>query len=245
MDKTSMIFGTRAVMEAIRSGREIEKIYVQSGLNNDLIKEMVTLAKEKGVPYTFTPQQKLNSLSSKNHQGVICVLAAIQYQSVDDLIHRAFSDGRDPFFLVLDRITDVRNFGAIARTAEGAGLDGIIIAEKGNAPISADAIKTSSGALNHLPVARSSELKKTFQQLKESGIKIIACTEKATKSLYQADFNGPVAIVVGSEEDGITPELLRIADQQVRIPMKGKVDSLNVSVSAAVAVYEAIRQKEK
>jgi 23S rRNA (guanosine2251-2'-O)-methyltransferase len=245
MDKTSMIFGTRAVMEAIHSGREIEKIYVQSGLNNDLIKEMITLAKEKKVPYTFTPQQKLNSLSSKNHQGVICMLAEIQYQSVDDLIHRAFSDGRDPLFLVLDRITDVRNFGAIARTAECGGLDGIIIAEKGNAPISSDAVKTSSGALNHLPVARSENLRQTFHQLRESGVRIVACTEKASQSIYEADFSGPAAIIVGSEEDGITPELLRLSDQQVKIPMKGKVESLNVSVSAGIAIYEAIRQRLK
>lgn len=238
-----MIFGTRAVIEAIRSGREIEKIYVQAGLSNDLIKEMITVAKEKNVPYTFTPQQKLNHLSSRNHQGVICVLAAISYSTVDDLIHRAFSDGRDPFFLVLDRITDVRNFGAIARTAECAGLDGIIIPDKGNAPISADAIKTSSGALHHLPVARTEELKKTFAQLKESGVRIVACTEKATKSIFTEDLTGPIALVVGSEEDGITPDLLRQADSRVMIPMKGKVGSLNVSVSAGVAVYEAIRQR--
>lgn len=238
-----MIFGTRAVIEAIRSGSEIEKIYVQAGLNNDLIKELIAAAKEKNVPYTFTPQQKLNHLSSRNHQGVICVLAAISYSTVDDLIHRAFSEGRDPFFLVLDRITDVRNFGAIARTAECAGLDGIIIPEKGNAPISADAIKTSSGALHHLPVGRTEELKKTFSQLKENGIRIIACSEKASKSIFSEDLTGPIALVVGSEEDGITPDLLRKADSQVMIPMKGKVGSLNVSVTAGIAVYEAIRQR--
>lgn len=238
-----MIFGTRAVIEAIRSGREIEKIYVQSGLNNDLIKELITVARERKVPYTFTPQQKLNHLSSRNHQGVICVLAAISYSSVDDLIHKAFSEGRDPLFLVLDRITDVRNFGAIARTAECAGLDGIIVPEKGNAPISADAIKTSSGALHHLPVGRSEDLRKTFAQLKESGVRIVACTEKATKSIYSEDLSGPVALVVGSEEDGISAELLRLADAHVMIPMKGKVGSLNVSVSAGIAIYEAIRQR--
>ena len=238
-----MIFGTRAVIEAIRSGREIEKIYVQTGLTNDLIKEMITAAKERKVPYTFTPQQKLNHLSSKNHQGVICVLAEISYSSVDDLVHSVFANGRDPFFLILDRITDVRNFGAIARTAECGGLDGIIIPDKGNAPISADAVKTSSGALNHLPVARTEELKKTFSQLKESGIRIIACTEKASKSIFDEILTGPLALVVGSEEDGITPELLRMADAQVMIPMKGKVGSLNVSVSAGVAIYEAIRQR--
>jgi 23S rRNA (guanosine2251-2'-O)-methyltransferase len=245
MEKTSMIFGTRAVIEAIRSGREIEKIYVQSGLTNDLIKEMITAAKERKVPYTFTPQQKLNHLSSKNHQGVICVLAAISYSSVDDLVHGVFAGGRDPFFLILDRITDVRNFGAIARTAECGGLDGIIIPDKGNAPISADAVKTSSGALNHLPVARTEELKNTLRQLRDSGIRIIACTEKATKSIFDENLTGPLALVLGSEEDGITPDLLRMADAQVMIPMKGKVGSLNVSVSAGVAIYEAIRQRLK
>lgn len=245
MEKTSMIFGTRAVIEAIRSGREIEKVFVQAGLNNDLIKELIQAAKEKQVPYTFTPQQKLNHLSGKNHQGVVCMLAVIPFASLENLIANAFAEGRDPFILVLDRITDVRNFGAIARTAECAGLDGIVVSDKGNAPISADAIKTSSGALHHLPVVRSADMKKTFQHLKESGVTIIACTEKATMPLFKAKLDCPVALVVGSEEDGILPELLRLADHQVKIPMKGKVESLNVSVSAAVAIYETVRQKMK
>jgi 23S rRNA (guanosine2251-2'-O)-methyltransferase len=243
MSKTQMIFGTRAVMEAIRSGREIEKIFVQSGLSNDLIKELIAEAKQKGVPYSFTPQQKLVHLGSKNHQGVVCMLASIQYAKVEDIIDKVYSEGKEPFLLILDRITDVRNFGAIARTAECAGVDAIVIPEKGNAPITSDAIKTSSGALSHLPVCRASDLKKLIHQLKENGIRIIACTEKTTNDIYSADFKSPIAIIVGSEEDGISPELLKAADALVRIPLKGKVGSLNVSVAAGIAIYEAIRQK--
>lgn len=243
MDKKEMIFGTRAVMEAIRAGREIEKIFIQSGLNNDLVKELITVAKNQSVPFTFVPQQKLNSLSSKNHQGVICLLSAVGYASLENIIDKIYSEGREPFLLILDRITDVRNFGAIARTAECAGIDAIVIADKGNAPVSADAMKTSAGALSHLAVCREKDLKKTFRFLKESGVQIIACTEKADQTLYQVDFNAPVALVLGSEEDGISPELLKAADLLAKIPMKGKIESLNVSVAAGVAMYEVIRQK--
>jgi 23S rRNA (guanosine2251-2'-O)-methyltransferase len=243
MTKTQTIFGTRAVMEAIRSGREIEKIYVQAGLSNDLIKELISEAKQKGVPYSFIPQQKLNHLGSKNHQGVVCILAAIQYAKIEDIIDKCYSEGKDPFLLVLDRITDVRNFGAIARTAECAGIDAIIIPEKGNAPITPDAIKTSSGALNHLPVCRATDMKKLVKQLQENGIRVIACTEKTNADIYSADFKSPVAIIMGSEEDGISPELLKAADQLVKIPLRGNVGSLNVSVAAGIAIYEAIRQK--
>lgn len=243
MEKTQTIFGTRAVMEAVRSGREIEKIYVQAGLSNDLIKELISEAKHRGVPYSFIPQQKLNHLGSKNHQGVVCILASIQYSKLEDIIDKCYSEGKEPFLLVLDRITDVRNFGAIARTAECAGIDAIIIPEKGNAPITADAIKASSGALNHLPVCRATDMKKLVKQLQENGIKVIACTEKTNADIYSADFKSPVAIIMGSEEDGISPELLKAADQTVKIPLRGKVGSLNVSVAAGIAIYEAIRQK--
>ncbi len=231
-------------MEAIRSGREIEKIFIQAGLSNDLIKELISEAKQRGVPYSFIPQQKLNHLGSKNHQGVVCLLATIQYAKIEDIIDHVYGQGRDPFLLILDRVTDVRNFGAIARTAECAGVDAIIIPEKGNAPITPDAIKTSSGALNHLPVCRATDLKKLVKQLKDNGIRVIACTEKTSSDIYQADFNAPLAIILGSEEDGISPELLKAADMLVKIPLKGKVGSLNVSVAAGIAMYEAIRQKK-
>ncbi len=240
-----MIYGTRAVMEAILAGKQIEKIMIQSGLANDLIKELITTAKKNQVSYVFVPAEKLKRMSSKNHQGVICLLAAVSFASLDNLIDRAFSDGREPFFLLLDRITDVRNFGAIARTAECAGLDGIVIPEKGSAPITSDAMKTSAGALNHIPVCRERDFKKTMQLLRDSGIRVVACTEKANKDLYEVNLSGPIALIMGSEEDGISDVLLREADELAKIPMKGKIGSLNVSVAAGVSIYEVIRQRGK
>jgi 23S rRNA (guanosine2251-2'-O)-methyltransferase len=243
MEKTEMIYGTRAVIEAIKAGKEIEKVMIQSSLANDLIKELISTAREKQIPYTFVPQEKLKKFSTKNHQGVICILASVTYASLDNLIDHAYSEGREPFLLILDRVTDVRNFGAIARTAECAGVDGIVIGEKGNAPITGDAMKTSAGALNHLAICREKDLKKTMKFLRENGIRIIACTEKAGNSIYDVEVSGPVAIIMGSEEDGIADALLRDADDLVKIPMKGKIGSLNVSVATGVAIYEIVRQR--
>lgn len=245
MEKTDMIYGTRAVMEAIAAGRQIERVMIQSGLNNDLVKELINTARDRQVPIAFVPAEKLKRMSTKNHQGVLCILSAVTYASVENLIDAAYSAGREPFLLILDRITDVRNLGAIARTAECAGIDGIIIAEKGSAPITSDAMKTSAGALNHLPVCRERDLKHTLKLLRDSGIRIVACTEKTEHSIYAANLSGPLAIVMGSEEDGIANELLREADELARIPLLGKIGSLNVSVAAGIAVYEAIRQKGK
>jgi len=245
MKNNDTIFGTRAVMEAIKAGREIEKIFIQAGLNNDLIKELITTAQARKVPYTFVPQQKLSTLGDKNHQGVVCQLAVVQYASLENIIDKCYSEGREPFFLILDRVTDVRNFGAIARTVECAGLDGIIIGDKGNAPISADAMKTSAGALNHLPVCRVKDMRETFRFLKDNGIQIVACTEKAEQSLYEIQMNSPLALIMGSEEDGISPQMLKDADHLAKIPMHGKIASLNVSVAAGIAIYEAVRQKAK
>lgn len=230
-------------MEAIRAGREIEKIFIQSGLNNDLIRELINEAQSRKVPFTFVPQQKLNTLSNKNHQGVVCQISLVQYASLENLIDKCYNEGRDPFFLILDRITDVRNFGAIARTVECAGLDGIIIGDKGNAPISSDAMKTSAGALNHLQVCREKDMHKTFRLLKDNGIQIIACTEKAKKTLYETDLNSPLAIIMGSEEDGVSPQMLKDADHLAKIPIHGEIASLNVSVAAGIAIYEAVRQR--
>jgi 23S rRNA (guanosine2251-2'-O)-methyltransferase len=243
MEKTDMIYGTRAVLEAIHAGKEIEKIMIQSGLQNDLIKELISTARQKQVPYTFVPQEKLKRLSDKNHQGVICLLSSVSYAQLDNVIDKAYSEGREPLLLILDRVTDVRNFGAIARTAECAGVDGIIIGEKGSAPITSDAMKTSAGALNYMAVSREKDLKQTMKLLRDTGIKIIACTEKASKTIYEIETTGPVAIIMGSEEDGISDELLRTADELVKIPMRGKIGSLNVSVATGVAVYEVIRKR--
>ncbi|MDL5050866.1 23S rRNA (guanosine(2251)-2'-O)-methyltransferase RlmB [Oscillatoria amoena NRMC-F 0135] len=243
MNKPDMIYGTRAVMEAIIAGREIERLYIQKGLNNELIRELLSLIRARNLPFTYVPVEKLNRLTSKNHQGVVCQLSAVTYASLDNLINFTYSQGNEPFFVILDRITDVRNFGAIARTADCAGVDGLIIGEKGSAPVSGDAMKTSAGALNHLPVCREKDLKQTVKFLQNNGIMIVACTEKASKTIYEIEFNRPVAIIMGSEEDGISDELIRIADELVKIPMKGKIGSLNVSVATGIAMYEVVRQK--
>jgi 23S rRNA (guanosine2251-2'-O)-methyltransferase len=244
MEKTDLIYGTRAVIEAINAGKEIEKVMIQSGLSNDLIKELIAIARNKQVPYTFVPAEKLKRMSAKNHQGVICILSSVSYASLDNLVDRAYSEGREPLFIMLDRVTDVRNFGAIARTAECAGVDGIIIGEKGSAPITSDAMKTSAGALNYMPVCREKDLKKTIQFLRDNGIKIFACTEKAEKNIYDAEVSGPATIIMGSEEDGISDLLLREADELVKIPMKGRIGSLNVSVATGIAVYELLRRRK-
>lgn len=243
MTKPDMIYGTRAVMEAIVAGREIERLFIQKGLNNELLRELLRLVRERNLSFSYVPAEKLNRLTPKNHQGVVCLLSSVTYASLDDLINFAYSHGREPFFIILDRITDVRNFGAIARTAECAGVDGLIIAEKGNAPVSGDAMKTSAGALNHLPVCREKDLRKTVKFLQDNGIVVIACTEKASKIIYDAGFNRPVALIMGSEEDGISDDLLRISDELVKIPMSGKIGSLNVGVAAGIAIYEVVRQR--
>lgn len=238
-----MIYGTRAVIEAIAAGKDVDKVMVQSGLSNDLVKELIAVARNHNIPLTFVPAEKLRRVSSKNHQGVICLLSPIGYASIDNLIFKAYHEGREPFFIVLDRITDVRNFGAIARTAECAGVDGIIIPEKGNAPVTSDAMKTSAGALNHVPVCRERDLKKTMQLLHENGIRVVACTEKTERSIFQLNLKGPMAIIMGSEEDGISDMLLRTADDLASIPLKGKIGSLNVSVAAGIILYEIVRQR--
>jgi 23S rRNA (guanosine2251-2'-O)-methyltransferase len=243
MEKVDMIYGTRAVIEAIVAGKTIEKVMVQTGLNNELIRELLQVAKTHKVHVSFIPAEKLKRMSAKNHQGVICILSAINYASVENVIDKAFSEGREPFLLLLDRITDVRNFGAIARTAECAGVDAIVIPEKGNAPITSDAMKTSAGALNHLTVCRERDLKKTLQILRESGIRVVACTEKTERNLYEVNLKGPIALIMGSEEDGISDQLLRDAEELARIPLYGKIGSLNVSVAAGVAMYEVVRQR--
>lgn len=244
MEKSELVYGTRAVMEAARSGRQIEKVFLQAGVNNDLMKELVQELKDSGVPFSWVPAEKLNRLTTRNHQGAVGYLSAVQYASLQRIIDHAYSEGRVPFLLLLDRITDVRNFGAVARTCECAGVDALVIEEKGNAPVTGDAVKTSAGALHHLPVCRVKSMKQALKDLADNGIQVVACTEKATDDIYAADMSGPTALLLGSEEDGIAEPLLKAADRLVKIPMKGKIGSLNVSVAAGVAIYECVRQKQ-
>ena len=243
MEKTDLIYGTRAVMEAVRAGRPIEKIYLQTGMTNDLMKELVAALKAHGVPYSWVPAEKIGRLTSRNHQGVVGLLSAVSYVPLQVLIDKAYGEGRTPFFLLLDRITDVRNFGAVARVCECAGLDGMVIEEKGNSPVTGDAVKTSAGALHYIPVCRVKSLKQAIRDLKENGIQIVACTEKATRILFEIDLSSPTALLLGSEEDGIDPALLKDADIAAKIPMHGKIESLNISVAAGIAIYEVLRQK--
>lgn len=238
-----IIFGTRAIIEAINAGKEIDKLLIQKGLSNELNLELLSLASAHKIPYSTVPLEKLNSITRKNHQGAICYLSAVSYASLDNIINECFQKGKSPYLLILDRVTDVRNFGAVARSAECAGMDAIIIPAKGSAQITSDAMKTSAGALNFIPVCREANLKTTITYLKESGIQVIACTEKSEKQIYEIDFKPPTAIILGSEEDGISPEYLRLASDKATIPTVGNIGSLNVSVAAAIVIFEGLRQK--
>ena len=242
-NEKDFIFGTRAVIEALNARKEIDKILVNKELNNDLIKELLGLAKQEGIPVVRVPEAKLNRTTRKNHQGVVAHISAIAYASLDNVIEECFSKGIAPLIMVLDRITDVRNFGAIARTADVAGVHALIIPEKGSAQINSDAVKTSAGALNFLPVCRVKNLYYTVKDLKKMGLHVVSATEKTDRTMYETDFSLPTAIIVGSEEDGISNELMGLTDEFVGIPMAGNIESLNVSVAAAVLIYEAIRQR--
>src|SRR5690554_3121580 len=242
-NEKDFIFGTRAVIESLKARKEIDKILVNKELNNDLIKELLSLAKTEGVPVVRVPEAKLNRTTRKNHQGVVAHISAIAYASLDNVIEECFSKGMTPLIMVLDRITDVRNFGAIARTADVAGVHALVIPEKGSAQINSDAVKTSAGALNFLPVCRVRNLYYTVKDLKKMGLNIVSATEKTERVMYDADFTLPTALIVGSEEDGVSAELMGITDEFVGIPMAGNIESLNVSVAAAVLMYEAIRQR--
>ncbi len=241
--KKQELFGIRPVMEAIKDGKEVDKVLIQKGLQGELIKELWDLIKGYKVAYQIVPAQKLSRVSKKNHQGVIAFMSPISFHNIGEVLMSVYEKGETPLFLLLDRISDVRNFGAIARTAECAGVHAIILPEKGSARINADALKTSTGALNKIPVCREHNLKNTIQFLKDSGLKVVGCTEKTNETVYDVDYSDPCVIVMGSEEDGISAEYLKMCDNRALIPMKGKTASLNVSVACGIIIYEAIRQR--
>ena len=242
-ETNQMVFGIRAVIEAIRSGKEIEALFIQRGLSGGLIQELKGLLQEYYLTAQQVPIEKLNRITPKNHQGVIGIISPITYQKIEDIIPQIFEQGRVPLILVLDSITDVRNMGAIARTAECAGIDAIVIPSKGSAQVTPDAIKTSAGALFKIPVCRHDNLVQTVKFLQESGLQVVCCTEKTNDTIYQVDYTPPTVIIMGSEEHGIRNELIRVSEYLAKIPMFGEIASLNVSVSTAVIVYEAIRQR--
>lgn len=238
--KAEVVFGLQPVLEALRAGREINKIMIQRELASV---ELAEFARLRGVPLQKVPRQKLDQITAKNHQGVIAFVSAIFYAKLENIVAEVFESGQTPLLLLLDRVTDVRNFGAIARTAECAGVHALVIPARGAAQINADAMKTSSGALNFLPVCREQSLPEAIRFLQESGIRVVACTEKAQDSLYDLDLGGPLALIMGSEEDGIAEEILERADALAAIPMTGRVASLNVSVATGVLIFEVLRQR--
>jgi 23S rRNA (guanosine2251-2'-O)-methyltransferase len=241
--KSNIIFGIHPVAEALNARRELEKVFIQKGLTHEKIRDILNECNSLKIPVQKVPIEKLNRITRKNHQGIIAFQASITYASLENIIDSTFQKGKDPLLLVLDRITDVRNFGAIARTAEGLGFDLIIIPETGSARINEDAIRTSAGALHHIPVTRVKDLKNTLDFLSVSGIRVIASTEKTDNNLSNTDLTGPLALVMGSEDVGIDGKLLERAHHKVRIPMYGKIESFNVSVSFGIIGYEILRQR--
>jgi len=242
-EEKNYIFGIRSIIEAVEAGKTIDKLFIQKGLHNDLFAELWKLVRVKRINYKHVPLEKINRLTRKNHQGVFAFISPIDFHNIEDVIPKLYEEGKNPLVLVLDRITDVRNFGAIARTAECAGVDTILIPEQNAAAINADAIKTSAGALHKVTVCRTWNLKLALQFMKDSGIQLIGCTEKTQDNMYKPDYTPPTAIIMGSEEDGVSPEFLKMCDARAKIPMSGKIASLNVSVATGVILYEAIRQR--
>lgn len=242
-ETNQMVFGIRAVMEAIDSGKEIESLFVQRGLSGPLFAEFKALVKEQNLAFQQVPIEKLNRITRKNHQGVIAVISPITYQDIEDLLPTIYENGETPLLLMLDGVTDVRNMGAIARTAECAGVHAIIVPKKGSAEINPDAIKTSAGALYKIPVCRQDSLGRVAKFLIDSGVQLVVSTEKTKESIYDVDYTTPSCIIMGAEDVGVSDDLIRIADKLAKIPMFGEIESLNVSVSAAVVIYEAVRQR--
>ena len=239
----NMIFGIRAVIEAIDAGKELDKVFIRREMGGELAKELFDKLKDIQVPIQKVPLEKLNKLTMKNHQGVVAYISSIEYQRIENIIPALYEAGKDPFIVILDGVTDVRNFGAIARTCECAGVDAIIVPMKGGAAANADAIKTSAGALHVIPVCRENSLHNTVSFLQKCGIKVIAASEKASHDYSKTDYRGPLAIVMGAEDVGISPDILRIVDDMVSIPILGQIGSLNVSVATGVIVYEAVKQR--
>jgi len=240
-----LIFGIHAVREALDAGKELDRVLLKRGEGSDLIRQLQKELRERKVPVQWVPQEKLNRITRKNHQGVVAWLSHVSYQRIESVLPMIYESGNDPFIIILDGISDVRNFGAIARTAECAGVHAMVIPASGSAAINEDAIKTSAGALHRMNVCRHESLDTVLRFLKESGLKTVAATEKAEQIMFGADLTGPVALVMGSEEKGISPSILRQADSLVSIPMLGKIASLNVSVAAGILMYECIRQRQQ
>lgn len=243
MNKSEYIFGIRAVIEAVEAGKDIDRVLVKRDLQGDLARELFSTLRGTQIPVQRVPIEKLNRLTTKNHQGVVAFVSPITYQKTEDLVPSLFEEGRTPLFVMLDGVTDVHNFGAICRTCECANVDAIIIPTHNSASANADAIKTSAGALHFLPVCREANLTNTIKYLKQCGFRIVGATEKGNQDYTQANLSDPVCIIMGAEDKGISTEHLSLCDEWIAIPQFGHIQSLNVSVAAGILIYEAVRQR--
>lgn len=243
MKTSTQVYGLRAVIEAIHAGEPIDKIFIQKGLQGTLFRELEVLIRKNGLTASYVPVEKLNRLTKNNHQGVVALISPIHFHDFETLVAKVLAGPKTPLFLLLDGISDVRNFGAIIRTAECTGVDGIVIPRKGAAPVSADTIKTSAGAAFRIPIAKVDHLKDAVYYLQASGVTVIAATEKTSLTLYEVSFRDACALVMGAEDTGISPSLLKAVDSQAKLPLLGEIGSLNVSVACGVFLYEALRQR--
>jgi len=238
-----IIYGLNPVIEAIDAGKEIEKILIQRTMHPAKEHEIRKIATLHEIPFQFVPREKLNRITTKNHQGIIAMVSAVTYSRLEHVVPDLFEQGKNPLLLILDKITDVRNLGSIARSAFCAGVDAIVLPSRGSAMVKDDAVKTSAGALNRIKVCRESNLKESIRYLKESGFNIVGATEKADKLFYEANYKDPLVVVMGSEDKGISEEYLKLCNEQVKIPQKEEIGSLNVSVATGIVLFEVVRQR--
>ncbi|WP_298473341.1 23S rRNA (guanosine(2251)-2'-O)-methyltransferase RlmB [uncultured Maribacter sp.] len=243
MKKETQIYGLRAIIEAINANKAIDKVFVQKGLKGDLYRELESVIRKNGINSSYVPVEKLNRLTKNNHQGAVANISPISFFTLDELLEKTEKKEVPALFLLLDQLSDVRNFGAIIRTAECTGVDGIIIQKKGAAPVTADTIKTSAGAAFKVPIAKVDHIKDAVYYLQSSGIQVIAATEKTNNTIYDVSLKEPTAIIMGSEDKGITPSIIKASDKAAKLPLLGEIGSLNVSVACAVFLYEAVRQR--
>ena len=242
MEKNTEIYGIRAVIEAINSSKDIDKVFIQTGLKGKLIGQLESLIRKNKINFSYVPTQKLDRLSKKNHQGVIARIAPIKFYTIDSF-SEVIEKSDNPFVLILDQINDVRNFGAIIRTAEISGVDGIIIQNGSSAPVNSDTIKTSAGAIFNIPICKVNHIKDAIYHLQSMNISIISASEKSEKNIYDVDLKVPLAIIMGSEQKGINKSVINLSNESVKLPMYGKIESLNVSVACGIFLYEVVRQR--
>lgn len=244
MEKEHQIFGIRAIIEAIQAGKEIDKVFLQKDAQGELMKDLMKVMKRNSINFSYVPVEKLNRLTPNNHQGAVATIAPISFKNIETLVEEVLESGKTPLFLILDQLSDARNFGAIIRTAECTGVNGIIVQKTGSAPVNGDTVKTSAGAVFNVPICKVEHIKDAIFFLQASGIKTIAATEKTDQNIYDLSLNEPLAIIMGSEDRGINPSVLKIVDEKAKLPMYGSIGSLNVSVACGAFLYETVRQRQ-